>query len=193
MNVQKLTQKSMEAIQSAQKICSDHRNTQVDQMHLLLALLTQEDGLIGSMLQGMQKDTKALAADLENGIGGLARSSTPLSSDQVYVTGELNNALNEAENIAKKMGDSYTSCEHLMLGLIKLPSSAVRALFRKYGITEEAFLAQLKQVRGNRHVDSDDPESIANWISTQHRAITYSGDFVFFTYKDVKYLIEYIG
>ncbi|MBQ2770757.1 MAG: ATP-dependent chaperone ClpB [Clostridia bacterium] len=159
MNVQKLTQKSMEALQAAHQAAIAHRNTQVDPLHLLSALLSQEEGLIGSLLSAMGTDVAALSRDVEGSISQLAKSGGSLNPEQVYLSPELNAALNAAEETAQQMGDSYVSVEHLLLGLMKKPTQQIKNLCRQYGIEKDAFLTQLKQVRGNRRADSDNPES----------------------------------
>ena len=159
MNVQKLTQKSMEALQAAHQAAIAHRNTQVDPLHLLSALLSQEEGLIGSLLSAMGTDVAALSRDVEGSISQLAKSGGSLNPEQVYLSPELNAALNAAEETAQQMGDSYVSVEHLFLGLMKKPSQQMKNLFRQYSLGEDTFLTQLKQVRGNRRADSDNPES----------------------------------
>ena len=158
MNVQKLTQKSIEAVQAAHSLAVEHSNAEVRQEHLLAALLEQQDGLIGSLLSRQGIDVKALetacreAVDRLPGVSGSA-------AENVYLSRELDAALTAAEKRAEKMGDAYVSVEHLFLGLLEKPSGELKRLFQAHGVTEKAFLEQLKQVRGNTHVQSDNPES----------------------------------
>ena len=156
MNVQKLTQKSLEAVQSAQQMAVERNNAQVQQVHMLHALISQEDGLIPSMLNGMEADAKQMASDAEN----LIRNLPSVQGDRVdvYLSRDLDNAFNEAEKTAQSMGDTYISVEHLFIGLIKKADRDVKALLGKYSVTLESFMDKLKNVRGNRRVDSDSPE-----------------------------------
>ncbi len=159
MNTQKLTQKSLEAIQTAQKIGSENHNQELQQEHVLLALVQPQDGLIRQMLGQMGVDTAAYERALSEQVDRFPKvtgTSAPLS--QVYVSQNLNDALNEAENQADQMKDEYISVEHLMLGILKKPSVNVRGLFGTFHITEAAFLNVLKEVRGNTRVTSENPE-----------------------------------
>ncbi len=159
MNANKLTQKSIEAVQAMQSLAIDRRNTQVQQEHLLYALMTQEDGLIGSLLKAMGVDGSGLRTATERALDSLASLSGGANTENMSITRSLDEALNAAEKRAQKMGDAYVSVEHLFLGLIDKPSPEVKELFGQYGVTERAFMEQLKAVRGNRTVNSDDPES----------------------------------
>jgi len=158
MNINQLTQKSIEAVQAAQQSASERGNTEVAQLHLLDALLSQPDGLIGSLLTGMGCNARALSEETARALDALPRYSGGSNAEQVYVSGDLNAALNAAEKTAKDMGDEYVSVEHLFLGMLKKPSDAVKKLFGRFNVTEKAFLEQLKSVRGNRKVQSDNPE-----------------------------------
>ncbi|NLI54935.1 MAG: ATP-dependent chaperone ClpB [Clostridiales bacterium] len=158
MNVNQLTQKSIEAVQAAQQTASERGNTELSQAHLLYALLIQPDGLIGSILSATGVEVSRLRADTEREVSALPVYSGGSGADQVYASPDLNNALNEAEKRAKDMGDQYVSVEHLFLGLFKKANESLKKLFSRYGITEKAFLEQLKTVRGNRTINSDNPE-----------------------------------
>jgi ATP-dependent Clp protease ATP-binding subunit ClpB len=159
MNANKLTQRSLEAVQSAQTIAIEHNNQQVDQEHLLLALLAQEDSLAASLLGRMGVDAEAFtqavgtSVDKLPGITGAGREA-----DKIYVTAQLDRALNEAEKQAARMKDEFTSVEHLFLGLLDAPNDALKKLFREYKIEKNAFLAALEEVRGGARVTSDTPE-----------------------------------
>jgi ATP-dependent Clp protease ATP-binding subunit ClpB len=165
MNVNQLTQKSIEAVQAAQQLASERGNTEVAQAHLVYTLLAQPDGLIGSILSATGVELNRLRADAEREVGALATYSTGSNPDQVYISQDLNSALNEAEKRAKEMGDQYVSVEHLFLGLLKKANEAMKKLFAKYSINEKAFVEQLKVVRGSRKVDSNNPESTYDVLS----------------------------
>ncbi len=158
MNVNQLTQKSIEAVQAAQQTATERGNTELSQAHLLYALLIQPDGLIGSILSATGVEVSRLRADAEKEVSALPVYSGGSGAEQVYASPDLNNALNEAEKRAKEMGDQYVSVEHLFLGLLKKANESLKKLFSRYGITEKAFSEQLKTVRGNRTVNSDNPE-----------------------------------
>ena len=158
MNVNQLTQKSIEAVQAAQQNASERKNTEVAQAHLLYALLSQPDGLIGSILSATGVDVNRLRSEAEREVNSLPSYSGGSGSDQVYVSQDLNTALNEAEKRAKDMGDQYISVEHLFLGLLKKANDSLKKLYAGNNINEKAFLEQLKVVRGNRTVNSDNPE-----------------------------------
>ena len=158
MNVNQLTQKSIEAVQNAQQTASERNNTEVAQAHLLFALLAQPDGLISSILTATGAELNRLRQDAEREVNQLPTYNTGSSSDQIYVSQDLNAALNEAEKRAKEMGDQYVSVEHLFLGLMKKANDALKKFFARNNITEKAFVEQLKVVRGNKPVTSDNPE-----------------------------------
>jgi len=158
MNVNQLTQKSIEAVQAAQTLASERKNTEVAQAHLLYALLAQPDGLIGSILSATGVDLNRIRSDAEREVGSLPSYSGGSGSDQIYVSQDLNNALNEAEKRAKEMGDQYISVEHLFLGLLKKANESLKKLYARNNVNEKAVIDQLKVVRGNRTVNSDNPE-----------------------------------
>ncbi len=159
MNIQKLTQKSIEAVQTAHGLSVEKGNTQVEQQHLLAALVQQPEGLIGNIFKAMGVDVQRFAAAVTNRIEQLAKvSGAPQNAESVYLTRDLDEALNDAEKTAEKMGDGYVSVEHLLLGLLHKPNSVVKQLFSEFTVTEKAFSEQLKTVRGNRKVETDNPE-----------------------------------
>jgi ATP-dependent Clp protease ATP-binding subunit ClpB len=158
MNVNQLTQKSIEAVQAAQQLAADRGNTEVAQAHLLYALVAQPDGLIGSILSATGADIDLFRADAEKEVAALPTYSVGSGSDQIYVSQDLNAALNEAEKRAKEMGDQYVSVEHLFLGLLKKANETLKKLLARYSVTEKVFMEQLKTVRGNKPVTSDNPE-----------------------------------
>ncbi len=156
MNTQKFTQKSLEAVQSAQSAALEHKNTQIDQQHLLYGLLTQSDGLIPQMLVKMNVSVNGLLNDTEREIKNLPYGS---GSGQLYLSGELNMVLEQAEKMAENMKDDFVSVEHIFMALINSPNDAVKRLFKKYNITKDEFMKQLKAVRGNARVTSENPEN----------------------------------
>ena len=158
MNTQKLTQKSLEAIQTAQKIGSENHNQELQQEHVLLALIQPSDGLIRQILGQMGTDPAAFERALEEQVARFPKVTGQSERDRVYVSQDLNDALNEAENQAAQMKDEYISVEHLFLGMLKKPSVNVRGLFGTFHISENAFLNILKNVRGNTRVTSENPE-----------------------------------
>ncbi|HWQ97644.1 MAG TPA: ATP-dependent chaperone ClpB [Clostridia bacterium] len=159
MNVNQLTQKSIEAVQNAQQIASERKNTEVTQAHMLYALIAQPDGLIGSILTATGADLARLRQEADREVNALPTYNTGSGSDQIYISQDLNLAFNEAEKRAKEMGDQYTSVEHLFLGLIKKANDSIKKLLARNDVTEKAFLEQLKAVRGNRPVTTDNPEN----------------------------------
>lgn len=159
MNANKLTQKSMEAVQAAYDGAVAHHNTQVQQEHLLAALLAQPEGLIGSLLAGMDVNLGAMTKELQQAIARLPVMSGGTSAENTYLGRDLDGALSEAEKRAEKMNDTYVSVEHLFIGLLVKATDALKKLFTAHSITEKRFLEQLKTVRGNRKADSDNPES----------------------------------
>jgi ATP-dependent Clp protease ATP-binding subunit ClpB len=157
MNIQKFTQKSVEAINDCEKLAYEYGNQEIEQEHLLVALLQQPDGLIPKMIEKMEINLEHFS---ENAVGKLAaRTKVSGSNTQVYVGGDLNKVLINAEDEAKQMGDEYVSVEHLFLALLKYPNRAMQALIKEYGITRERFLQALSTVRGNQRVTSDNPEA----------------------------------
>ncbi len=159
MNAQKFTQKSLEAITAAQSIATEHSNQQVEQQHLLYALVDQSEGLIGSLLARMGADVGALKQDIQAEIAAIPGVSGPgREPDKIYVAPDVDRVLAAAEKLAGQMKDDYVSVEHIMLSLIQSPNAAVERLLRKYAITGDAFRSVLMSVRGNARVTSDNPE-----------------------------------
>ena len=155
MNIQKFTQKSMEAIQDCEKLAYEYGNQEIEQEHLLVALLQQEDGLILKLIEKMEIQKEHF---VDNAIHHL-EARTKVSGGQVYVGQALNKVLISAEDEAKQMGDDYVSVEHLFLSLLKYPNPALKEIFKEYGITRDRFLQALSTVRGNQRVTSDNPEA----------------------------------
>ena len=158
MNLQKFTQKSLEALQEAQNIATENQNPQVEQEHLLLALLEQENSLIKELIKkigNVQSIEEKVRKQVQNKpkVTGGARQA-----NNIYVSQDLDLVLANAEKVAKRMKDEYVSVEHLMLSLFDNFNSTLKNLFREYGITKNDFLKALSEVRGNRRVTSDNPE-----------------------------------
>ncbi len=156
MNMQKLTQKSLDAVRNAEAIAIEYGNSEIFSLHLLHALITQESGLIPQLITLMGADVTAFCAETEKIISKLAKVS---GNSQVYVSRELTEVLNLAEKQATSMSDEYISVEHLFLGLLKKPAHDVAKLFSEFSITENGFLKALSEVRKNARITSDDPES----------------------------------
>ena len=157
MNANQLTQKSIEAIQAAQRMAQERNHTQIQQAHLLYTLIDDTEDLNAQLLTAMQVNVTGLKGELLNLLNGQASYSGG-SGGQMYASQALDRALNEAESRMKKMGDSYISVEHLMMGLIAEPDKDLSGLFRRYNVTMEGYLAALQKVRGTRQVNSDNPE-----------------------------------
>ena len=155
MNIQKFTQKSVEAINDCEKLAYEYGNQEIEQEHLLVALLQQEDGLILKLIEKMDIQKEHF---LDNAKKHLA-ARVKVSGGQVYVGQDLNKVLIHAEDEAKQMGDEYVSVEHLFLALLKYPNKAMKEIFKEYGITRDRFLQALSTVRGNQRVVSDNPEA----------------------------------
>ena len=155
MNINKFTQKSMEAVQNCEKIASDYGNQEIEQEHLLYSLLTLDDSLIAKMIEKMEIDPQTFLNRVEE----LIEKRPKVQGGQPYVGQYLNKVLISAEDEMKVFGDEYVSVEHLFLAMIKHPSSTIKNLFREFGITRETFLQALSTVRGNQRVTSDNPEA----------------------------------
>ena len=157
MNPNQLTQKSIEAIQAAQRMAQERNHTQIQQAHLLYALIDDAEDLNAQLLTAMQVNVTGFKGELLNLLNGQASYSGG-GSGQLYASASLDRALNEAEKRMQQMGDSYISVEHLMMGLIAEPDKDLSALFRRYNVTMEGYLSALQKVRGTRQVNSDNPE-----------------------------------
>lgn len=154
MNPEKFTQKSMEAIQEAQNAAVRCQNSQIEQAHLLSALLTQEGGLIPQIFTKMTVDTSDLLSRTEKILTGYPH----VSGGNLYLSQELNKALVAAEDQAKKMQDEYVSVEHLVLGLLEKPDSAMKELWKSFSVSKKDFFNALNSIRGNAKVTSQNPE-----------------------------------
>ena len=157
MNIQKFTQKSIEAINQCEKLAYEYGNQQIEQEHLLYSLLTLEDSLILKLIEKMGIDPESFKNRALACVEGLTKVHG--GDSRVYVSGEMNKALLGAETEAKSLGDEYVSVEHLFLSLIKNADRILKPLFKDYGIGRESFLKALSTVRGNQRVTSDNPEA----------------------------------
>ena len=157
MNLQKFTQKSMEALQAAQALSRENGNPQIEEAHLLLALLEQQDGLCAELLTRAGADTSALTARARELVARLPRTSGG-DGEKVYISRGLEAAFTDAETRAEKMGDSYVSVEHLLLGLMEKGDS-LKDSFAACGAEKKAFLEAVKSARGGRNVTTDNPEA----------------------------------
>lgn len=155
MNIQKFTQKSIEAINGCEKLAYEYGNQEIEQEHLLVSLLLQEDGLIPKLIEKMEINKEHFTANAQDHLAKRVK----VSGGQIYMGQNLNKVLISAEDEAKKMGDEYVSVEHLFLSLVRYPNRALKEIFKEYGITRDRFLQALATVRGNQNVVSDNPEA----------------------------------
>ena len=155
MNINKFTQKSLEAVNSCEKLAYQYGSPEIDQEHFLYSLLTIEDSLILKLIEKMEVNKEAFLSQVQQ----LVEKKPKVSGGQTYISKSLNQVLVSAEDEAKAMGDEYVSVEHLFLSLMKYPNAEVKKLFQAYGITRERFLQALSTVRGNQKVVSDNPEA----------------------------------
>ena len=155
MNINKFTQKSLQAVQDCERVAMEYGNQEIEQEHLLYALLTQDDSLIMKLMEKMSIDKNVIINRVEEAL----RKRTKVQGGQQYVGQDLNKALIHAEDEAKQMGDEYVSVEHLFLALLKYANKEMKNIFRELGISREGFLQALSTVRGNQRVTSDNPES----------------------------------
>ncbi len=159
MNTQKLTQKSIEVIQNAQNIAVSNSNQQIDQLHLLLSLLTQQDGLIPQLIKSIGADETAMSEQAEKCVSELPKvTGSGRRPDEVYITADTDKALTAAEESAKRMGDEFISVEHIFIGLLEKARDKTKDILNAFGITKDKFLNALKTIRGNTRVTSDNPE-----------------------------------
>ena len=163
MNAQKYTQKSLEAVQTAQSLATEYGNQQIEQPHLLLALLTDKSGLIPQLLGNMGLTVPSFSAAAKAEVEKLPRvSGSGREQGKIYVAQDVDKCLNTAESIASSMKDEYVSVEHLLLALIDTANRELKELFRTYNVTKEGVLQALTAVRGNQRVTSDNPEDTYN-------------------------------
>ena len=163
MNIEQMTQKTREALQAAQRIAVEYSNNAVEQEHLLAALAQQQDGLIPQMLQTLGVDANAFVQTALQKVEALPRvTGSGRDPEKIYISSDLDRALNAAEQQAKQMKDEYISVEHVFLGILQRPGKAANEIFKMFGITTEKFMQQLSAVRGNQRVTSDNPEDTYN-------------------------------
>ena len=163
MNIEQMTQKTREALQAAQRIAVEYSNNAVEQEHLLAALAQQQDGLIPQLLQTLGIDANAFAQTALQKVEALPRvTGSGRDPEKIYISNDLDRALNAAEQQAKQMKDEYISVEHVFLGILQRPGKAASEIFKTFGITTEKFMKQLSTVRGNQRVTSDNPEDTYN-------------------------------
>ena len=155
MNISKFTQKSVQAVQDLEKIAYEYGNQEIEEEHLLYALLTQEDSLILKLIEKMEIQKEYFIDTVKKALDAKVK----VSGGQLHFGQYLNKALVSAEDEAKAMGDEYVSVEHLFLSMLKNPSPSMKKLFNEFGITRERFLQALSTVRGNQRVVSDNPEA----------------------------------
>ena len=161
MNISKFTQKSIQAVNDLEKLAYEYGNQEIEQEHLLMSLLRQEDSLILKLVAKMDIDQNLFL----NGVEQTLNKRVKVSGGQPYVGQYLNKVLISAEDVAKQMGDEYVSVEHLFLAMLNDPSPSMKELFREYGITKDRFLQALSSVRGNQRVTSDNPEATYDTLS----------------------------
>ncbi|SEQ11150.1 ATP-dependent chaperone ClpB [Butyrivibrio sp. TB] len=161
MNIQKFTQKSLEAVNNCEKIVNEYGNQEIEQEHLLYSLLTIDDSLIANLIEKMGIDLQTFVGRVER----LIQKRPKVQGGRSYVGDNLNKVLINAEDVARSMKDSYVSVEHLFLSMIKYSNKEIKELFKEFGITRESFLKALSEVRGNRTVDSDNPEATYDTLS----------------------------
>lgn len=166
MNAQKFTQKSMEAVQAAQSLAAEYSNMNIEQEHLLSALLAQPEGLIPQLFTKMGVEPDSVEESLAAAVNAIPKvTGSGRESGSVYVSQDVDKALAAAEKQAEQMKDEYVSVEHILLGLLKAPNKALAELFRTFGITEKRFLTALKEVRGNAKVTNQNPEETYDVLS----------------------------
>lgn len=159
MNAQKFTQKSLEAVQQASNLALEQKNVQIEQEHLLYALLTMDESLIAQLMKKLEKDPNAIAQAVRQEIERMPGvSGSPREAGKIYISQDVDAALAKAEKIAESMSDEYVSVEHLMLALLEMPNDHLKKIFELFNITKSNFLTVLKQIRGNTRVTSDSPE-----------------------------------
>ena len=160
MNMNQMTQKTIEVLQNAQRLAVEYSNQAVEQEHVLAALAQQQDGLIPQLLTKLGADPNAFAQAALQKVEALPRvTGSGRDPEKVYISGDLDRAFNAAEEQARQMKDEYISVEHVFLGILQRPGKAAAELFKMFGINQESFMQQLSAVRGNQRVTSDNPES----------------------------------
>ena len=163
MNTEKLTQKTIEALRGAQNAATENGNPSVEEEHLLYAMLTQPDGLVGEVMRSVGASPEDMIAELDRLIAQFPKAGgSGYDPSRIYISASLDKALTEAEKQAGKMKDDYISVEHVLLGILEYPTDNVKALFRAQNVTAAAVLEALRKIRGNQKVTSDNPEDTYN-------------------------------
>ena len=163
MNTEKLTQKTIEALRGAQNAATENGNPSVEEEHLLYALLTQPDGLVGEVMRSVGASPEDMIAELDRLIAQFPKAGgSGYDPSRIYISASLDKALTEAEKQAGKMKDDYISVEHVLLGILEYPTDNLKALFRAQNVTAAAVLEALRKIRGNQKVTSDNPEDTYN-------------------------------
>lgn len=159
MNMQNFTQKSIEALTEAQKIALQNQNMQIEEEHLLQALVNQQNGFIPELFKKMNINVTVLKSELDNAIEAIPSvTGTGREPDKVYISNDVDKVLLSAEDEAKKMQDEYVSVEHILLGIINNPNAKIGSILRNNSISKQSILYALKDVRGNTRVTSENPE-----------------------------------
>lgn len=168
MNAQKFTQKSLDAIQVATNLAKENGHSEIDQEHLIYALVAQEDGLIPEILTSLGHNTQKFLSSISNRLGKLSK----VSGGQVYLSNALNSAITEAEKQMASMKDDFLSVEHLMLGIITKPNRAIAEILAEFKLTKDAFLQALVEIRGNQRVSNENPENTYNVLKKYGNNLT---------------------
>ena len=161
MDFNKYTQKSLEAVQNCQSLAVTYGNQEIDQIHLLYALLNKEDSLIAKLMDKMEMNTQGFIYQAEK----MLNSRVKVQGGQQYMSRDLNRTFVQAETEAKQMGDEYVSVEHLFLALLETANHDLRTIFRNFQVNRDKFLRALMEVRGNQRVTSDNPEATYDSLS----------------------------
>lgn len=172
MNLQKFTQKSLEAIQDAQSLAVENQNSQIEQEHLFLALLRQDESLIKELIKKIGQE-EMLEKDLENAVKRLpSMTGGAREANNIYVAQDVDKVLTDAEKIAKKMKDEYVSVEHIMISIFDNCNNKIKEILRTHNINKSDFLKALSEVRGNTRVTSDNPEDTYNVLKKYGQDLT---------------------
>ena len=154
MDAEKFTRKSLEVIENCEKLAYEYNNQEIDQEHLLYSLITVDDSLIAKLLENMGVNMESFSKDCEK----LVAYRPKVSGGKLFTSQDFTKALIQAEKESKQMGDAYVSVEHIFLGILEKMNKAVKGLVMGYGINRNKFLEALAAVRGNKKVESDNPE-----------------------------------
>ena len=159
MNLQKFTQKSLEALKDAQTLMASKGNSQITEEHLLLALIDNEQGIAADLIRRAGASVEVMRAELQSAVDAMpGMTGGSVEADKIYISRELESALAAAESLAGKMKDEYVSVEHIILGMLEKPSDGMRKIFKNAGLERAAFERAVKEIRGNQRVTNDNPE-----------------------------------